>query len=362
MRIPTAAAAVIAIATGLGAMAALREPFEFMVAPASAENPRNSEADMLRLRDGRLLLAWIDFRGSGGSDWASATISGMYSRDQGRTWGNKFTLQENIGQMNVMEPDLLRLKSGKVLFLFCRKNSEADCAPMVRLSTDDARTFSAPRPMPITPSPSYTGFNHDRAIQLKSGRILMPVFYTPDYRVEKRVRTRVYYSDNEGADWKPSETIVDIADSRVGAQEPGVVELKDGRVLMWLRNSTGKIYKCYSQDRGETWSTPVPMNVQAPVSPQSIKRHPKTGDLVLIWNNSPDKRFPLTAAISRDEGETWTHVHDLDTTPDHTFAYTSIEFLRDRALFTYYVGPPPGARGGQWSLKLKAVPLNWFYR
>ena len=52
---------------------------------------------------------------------------------------------------------------------------------------------------------------------------------------------------------------------------------------------------------------------------------------------------------------------DLDTTPDHTFAYTSIEFVKDRALFTYYVGPPPG-REGQWSLKLKAVPLDWFYR
>ena len=30
------------------------------------------------------------------------------------------------------------------LFLFCRKNSPADCAPMARLSRDDAKTFSAP--------------------------------------------------------------------------------------------------------------------------------------------------------------------------------------------------------------------------
>jgi predicted neuraminidase len=353
--------AIVAAVGGICWAAALKQPFEFMVAPAGDNNPRNSEADMLQLKDGRLMLAWIDFQGAGGSDWAKAVISAMYSRDQGRTRGVKVTLQENIGEMNVMEPDLLRLRSGKVLFLFCRKNSEADCAPMVRLSTDDARTFSAPRPMPITPSPSYTGFNHDRAIQLKSGRILMPVFYTPDYRIQKRILTRVYISDNEGADWKPSTTIVDIPESKAGAQEPGVIELKDGRVLMWIRNSTGKIYKCYSKDAGETWSTPEPMNVQSPLSPQSIKRHPKTGDLLLVWNNSPDKRYPLTAATSRDEGETWTRGRDLDTTPDHTFAYTSIEFLKDRALFTYYVGPPAGSRG-QWSLKLKAVPLDWFYR
>ena len=147
--------------------ATLSQPFEYLVAPATDTNQRNSEADMLILRDGRVLLAWIDFYGPAGTDWAQARISGRYSSDRGRTWGDKFTLQENIGTMNVMEPDLLRLKSGKVLFLFCRKNSEADCRPMVRLSSDDARTLSPAREMPITPAPSYTGFNHDRAIQLK---------------------------------------------------------------------------------------------------------------------------------------------------------------------------------------------------
>src|SRR3954447_267488 len=354
--------AVFSASAALCVAAALSESFEYIVVPAKPGNPRNSEADMLQLRDGRLMLAWIDFQGEAGSDWAKANISAMYSKDLGRTWGDKFTLQENIGQMNVMEPDLLRLKSGKVLFLFCRKNSEADCAPMVRLSGDDAKTFSPPKPMPITPSPSYTGFNHDRAIQLKSGRILMPLYYTPDYRIQKHLLTRVYYSDNEGADWKPSSTIIDIPESKAGAQEPGVIELKAGRVLMWIRNSTGKIYSSYSSDRGETWSTPEPMSVQAPLAPQSIKRHPKTGDLLLVWNNSPDERFPLTTAVSSDEGKTWTHVRDLDATPGHTFAYTSIEFLKDRALFTYYVGPPPGSREGQWSLKLKAVPLDWFYQ
>ena len=98
--------------------------------------------------------------------------------------------------MNVMEADLLRLCSRKVLFLFCRKNSEADCAPMVRVSGDDAKTFSPPQPMPITPSLPTPGSITTRAIQLKSGRILMPLFYTPDYRIQKHIVTRFYYSDN----------------------------------------------------------------------------------------------------------------------------------------------------------------------
>lgn len=337
-------------------------PFEYIFAPAGENNPRNSEADMLVLKDGRLLLAWIEFLGDSSSDWGGARISAKISKDRGATWGEKFTLQENIGAMNVMEPDLLRLKSGKVLFLFCRKNSPADCQPMVRISTDDAKTFSAPQAMAITPQPSYTGFNHDRAIQLKSGRILMPLFFTTDYRVEPRIRSRVYFSDDDGASWKPGDTVLDLPDTKAGAQEPGVIELKDGRILLWLRTDKGFVYKCYSRDRGVTFSTPEPMPLRSPLSPQSIKRHPRTGDLILVWNNSSKIRWPLTAAVSKDEGETWTNVKNLDETPNTTFAYTSIEWMKDRALFTYYVSSPPGTKPMRWSLKLKAVPMDWFYK
>ncbi|MBM3748741.1 MAG: exo-alpha-sialidase [Acidobacteria bacterium] len=357
-------ALVLALAAGLLlAGRALREPFEYLVVPATDANPRNSEADMLRLRNGRLLLAWTEFYTTKGSDWGPARISALFSSDQGRTWSGKHTLQENIGQMNVMEPDLLRLRSGQVLFVFCRKNSEADCRPMLRVSRDDTRTFSEPVPLPVTPYPSYTGTNHDRLVQLRSGRVLLPLWYTLDYRVSRHILTRVYYTDDEGATWKPSRTIVDLPDSKAGAQEPGVIELKDGRVLMWLRTDQGGIYRCYSRDRGETWSQPEPMGLASPLSPQSLKRLPRTGDLLLVWNHSKSGRFPLTAAVSQDEGLTWRHIRNLDEDAAHSFAYTSIEFLDDRALFTYYAGPPAGVKAEpRWSLKLKAVPLGWFYQ
>jgi sialidase-1 len=360
MRIPIA---VLALAAALLAAARLKEPFELIVAPSTDTNKRHSEADMLVLKDGRVMLAWTEFYTPVGSDWGQARISALFSKDQGRTWTGKTVLQENIGKMNVMEPDILRLKSGKVAFLFCRKNSEADCLPMSRMSTDGGKTFSEPKPIPIDPYPSYTGMNPDRLIQLRSGRLLVPFWYTIDYRVDRHIRTRAYYSDDDGVTWKQSRTLIDIPDSKAGAQEPGVVELKDGSILMWIRTDKGKIYRCDSKDRGETWSTPEPMALDSPLSPQSIKRIPKTGDLLLVWNNSPNQRFPLATAISKDEGRTWGHIRNLDEDKSHTYAYTSIEFLKDRALLTYYAGPPHGVRGeGRWSLKLKVVPIDWFYQ
>jgi sialidase-1 len=339
--------AAVVLILGILVFAALEAPFEFVVAPSTESNKRNSEADILPLRDGRLMLAWTEFFTGNGSDWGSAQISALFSSDSGRTWKNKTLLQENIGTMNVMEPDLLELQSGKIAFLFCRKNSEADCQPMARYSRDGGKTFTPPKPIPVNPMPAYTGMNNDRLIQLKSGRLVLPLWYTPDYRIDKHIRTRVYYSDDDGETWKQSKTLVDLPDSPSGAQEPGVVELKDGRLLLWVRTDKGKM---------------EPMALDSPKSPQSIKRHPKTGDLILVWNNSKDQRFPLTAAVSKDEGKTWTNIRDLDGDASHTYAYTSMLFLADRALFTYYAGPPAGVKSeGRWSLKLKAVPLTWFY-
>lgn len=338
--------------------------FSYIVVPARPGNRRNSEGAILSLRHDRLLLAWTDFFSNNSSDFGEAHIASMISSDQGRTWKYKHTLQPNIGKMNVMEANLLRLHSGKILFIFCRKNSLADCVPMARISSDDAKAFSPPKIIPVEPYPSYTGLNNDRVIQLRSGRLILPVFFVKNIAVDHHILSRVYYSDDEGSLWTGSRTTIDAKESRIGAQEPGVVELGDGRLMLWVRTSTGHPYQCYSADRGESWSSPRPMTVRAPASPQSIKRIPSTGDLLMVWNNSSHNRFPLTTAISKDNGKTWQHINNLDEDRQHTYAYTSITFVEDRALFTYYAGSAIGVRQRlpEWSLKLKSVPVRWLYR
>lgn len=337
--------------------------FSYLVAPARPHNMRNSEGAILVLKDDRLLLAWTDFFSNDSSDFGEACISSMVSGDQGRTWKHKHTLQPNIGKINVMEANLLRLHSGKILFIFCRKNSVADCMPMLRISTDAARSFSRPKGIPVDPYPSYTALNNDRVVQLRSGRIMLPVYFVKNVSVDRHILSRVYFSDDEGRSWKGGRTIIDVKQSEVGADEPGVVELKDGRLMLWVRTSTGHPYQCYSSDEGETWTRPEPMRVVAPDSPQSIKRIPSTGDLLMVWNNSSAKRFPLSTAISKNNGHDWQHVKNLDEEAGHTYAYTSITFVGNRVLFTYYAGPPAGKQKQPvaWSLKLKSLPVSWLY-
>ena len=79
-------------------------PNEMIVCPATAQNPRNSEADVELLKDGSLLMAYTEFYGGVGTDWGKARIAAKTSRNSGHTWSDSFTLVENQGQMNVMSP------------------------------------------------------------------------------------------------------------------------------------------------------------------------------------------------------------------------------------------------------------------
>ncbi len=323
-----------------------------VAAPAVAGvNPRNTEGSIVRLKDGRLLLAYTRFYGGGG-DFALADISGMLSSDAGRTWSAPFLIQRNDAECNVMSASLLRLRSGELLLGYLRKQSRTDCRYMVRLSRDEGRTWT--REICATPRPvGYYVVNNDRVIQLRTGRLLVPAADHADWR-KHRAWAVCYLSDDDGRTWRRGKGRVELPG--VGCQEPGVVELKDGRVLMIIRNSLGSIYKAYSSDGGETWSEAVSMGLASPVAPASIKRIPSTGDLLLIWNHSKTRRrVPLTAAVSSDEGETWTRIRDIETR-GRSFAYTSICFVEETAVLSYWSGTAAGL-----SLVTRRIPVAWFY-
>jgi sialidase-1 len=338
------------------------------IAPATAENLRNTEADVLVRRDGSLLVAWSDFyRGS--RDDAPARISAARSTDDGRTWTPRFTLQENSGQTNVMSVSLLRSRSGDVLFFYLQKNSRTDLKVHVRRSTDDAQTWGAPAL--VTPEDGYHVMNNARVIQLQSGRLLAPIATSRQvWTKNDDFRTVVYLSDDDGRSWRRGRTL--LAAPKRGAMEPGLIELKDGRVMQIIRTQTGYIWRAFSGDGGDTWSEAAPWNIESPESPATLVAVPVVGDWLLIWNptvqwgnsektvlgaNHGGVRTPLAAMRSRDEGRTWTRPRHVESDPASTYAYTSVTFHAGRALLTYYHFP---VGGKQLSLKFKSVPLAWF--
>lgn len=325
-------------------------PVTLNLLPPGPGNPRNTEGDFIPLKDGRILFVYSRFTG-GGEDHSTAELAARYSSDGGRTWTQEDAkFLSNEGTMNVMSVSFLRLASGEIALFYARKNSMLDCRPYMRISKNDGKSWSKPRL--AIPEVGYYVLNNDRAYQLKSGRIVLPVAL---HRNETNDPTKfngrgvamAYLSDNKGKSWRRSKTILENpSPNRAGLQEPGVVELKDGRLLMYMRTGMGSQYFSYSSDGGETWSPVEPSSLLSPVSPATIERIPKTGDLLAVWNDHSNvstdiknrKRTPLTVAISKDEGKTWEKAKNLADDPAGWYCYTAVEFVGDRVLLGYNAG------------------------
>jgi predicted neuraminidase len=323
--------------------------FDFFIAPVGPNNPRNSEAATIACKDASLLLAWTEFYAGKGADHGPARIVGKRSSDGGRSWGDKFTLVENDAGCNVMEVNFIRLRDGKLALFHCQKNTETtDCRIVMRTSTDEGKTWGTGKE--LSPAGRYTGLTNGRGIRLRSGRILLEVWEN----AEKFSNCYGLLSDDDGKTWHESQR-VHPTDGK--GYECACVELKDGWVMMLLRTGLGAQYKSISKDAGETWTEPERTTLEGTAAPVAISRIPKTGDLLVIWNHNPGakSRNPLTSAISKDEGETWTTLRNIEGGPGDGWAYPAISWIGDRALVTYF-----NYKGGN-SLKLRSIPVEWFF-
>ncbi len=327
-------------------------------------NPRNSEGDIIELKDGRLCLIYSRFTGSSGDDDAAADLAMRTSSDGGKTWSGDKIVVGREGGLNVMSVSLLRLAGGEIALFYLRKASETDCRPLIRISMDEAQTWGPPV-VCISDEVGYYVLNNDRARQLQSGRLILPVAWHrgPGRPWDSAGVIMCYLSDDQGRTWRRSKDPFKAYGpdgNRVTVQEPGVIELKDRRLMMYLRTNAGSQYICYSEDGGQTWSKPGPSSLASPLSPASIERIPWTGDLLCVWNDHSGAhpyvaahRTPLCIAISRDEGRTWSKSRAIESDPDGWYCYTAITFVRDRALLAYCAGDK--TIGGLNRLKVVAM-------
>jgi hypothetical protein len=180
MNLPrTLALAGVVAVFGLRALAA--EPVIVTVAKADDRHVRNSEGTAVELKNGRLLLAWIEFtKGEGDSDFFPARIVAKTSKDGGRTWdGYRVLARPESGEISAFSPNLLRLKDGRLLFVYMRylsfakaQNKYPPATTVALISEDDGKTFS--RLATVLQEQPITVCSHSLK-QLTSGRIALPL-------------------------------------------------------------------------------------------------------------------------------------------------------------------------------------------
>ncbi len=360
---------VLALPAGPLAAAGPALPSPWDLEP-TAEHPRSSEGSFATLASGRIIFCYSQFNG-GGDDSSPSAIAEIHSDDHGRTWSQPRIVVPTGDNQNLMSVSLLRLRSGSLaLFYLAKKNKWLECHPFLRLSRDDGRSWGPA--IPVGHAPGYFELNNDRAVQLRSGRLILPLsFYrttgTADTQESWDSRALILwcYSDDEGLTWREADTWWTMpAVSRSGLQEPGVVELADGTLFSWSRTDQGSQFGFRSTDDGRTWSPPAATELKSPESPAGIKRLPGSSTLLAVYNDHsgrfpypPGKRTPLVIAFSTDGGRTWPTRQVLEDDPTGWYCYTAIHFTDEGVLLAYC------ASNGQLRhlsrLRLRLVPWSW---
>jgi sialidase-1 len=289
----------------------------------------------------------------------------MISTDCGRTWADRKVLQPNEWKHNVKHPNLVRMSDREILFSYVGWDSDSQRNVFMRRSLDNGVSWG--EQVQIS-EPGWYCNNADRAMRLSTGRVLLPA-HGPSAKnyiggapyKGGSLHSFVFISDDGFKTWRHSSDSM-TAQGR-GCHEPTIVELKDGRLLCLMRNTNQVQYFSSSEDGGDHWTKPAPTILTSPESPALIKRIPSTGDILLLWNNVASKsnwpRTPLTAAISKDEGQSWTHFQDIDNRSDWDAAYPSVTFVGDEALVAYY------SRSRKWKrdseVTLRIFKVDQFY-
>lgn len=312
------------------------------IAQSTPKNPRHSEPAMIELKDGSLMIVWQEYEGGelGAEDNAPGHLSTMISHDGGESWGGRRVLVENLpGDVNVYSPNLIRSLQGDILMVFFRYNVlEAGKSPQMTAylwrSRDEGKTFTEET---ILWSRQPLAFASGLIKRLKSGRLLLAIgrqtgkTWSPtDHEVLGSI-----YSDDDGRSWTISESWIDLP--MRGAMEGHVAQLSNGDVMMVMRTQLGAVFQSISADGGITWSKAQTTGLKAPESCPELLNLPNSNDLLIVWNNSEydmnfgshyGKRSPLAAAISKDDGKTWSKPKNIADDPKRCHTNPVAHFLR----------------------------------
>ena len=387
-----------------------------------------SSPSIFKTRDGRLMMLSLG--------------SVRYSDDNGLTWTRAQSL-------SVPVKFATRLRSGKL--------GGPGPEDLFYVSGDDGQTWDARGKMllgkligPVrvgsgadlsqayVPAWPYSTGGGAVLIQTRSGRILMPTRFTSgsgsggynagswgilngemvaieghSHAPEPDI-TYVFYSGDEGRTWKRTGGLMIWHKEGYGGlwpvDEPTIVEALNGDIVLYFRTSIGRVYTSRSQaadyiDRrgrqvqrkpGDLFDKPQPTSLSGSYSPCTIRRVPKTGDLLIVWNQVSGeemragyRRGRLSSAISRDDGKTWQHFRTIDRVvlppagrvePDPEprmgrgldyvgelpedfghVGYPTLEIIDETVFVCWSRSVVRPRQGDVTGKRMRVLPLSWFY-
>ncbi len=326
--------------------------------PPVPGNPRNSEGTFARGFHGEIMFVYSRYRGDSFHDNACCDIAMIVSTDEGETWSEPRVLVDSdfFGVKNIMSVSTVYQKDGSLGFYFLVLDPVEYTVDLGRLITFDGENFKAVRCVyDDSVRRGYFCVNNDRFVRLADGRLMAPWCWVSGEaaKIDRRdpCHCGAFLSDDDGKTFYDAGfdfVSTDLANSRYGFQEPGVIELSD-RLYYWTRTGYGRQYESVSFTGPGGFAYPTPSIFTSPVSPMQIKMH--DGILYNAYNPKPRwngyeeyeqehpgvwSRSPMVLRKSVDEGKTWGPLNIIEDDPDRGYSYPAMFFTDDGHLLLGY--------------------------
>lgn len=307
---------------------------EFIEAEIPTTQESNHGSSLIELQNGDLLCVWF-----AGSDEGAGDIKIYLSRlnNGSGKWSKPTRLSHNF-QTADQNPSLFQAPNGNLWLIHTSmktrnctleewqqklRNNEVE-GPFAmqhtseikyRISEDNGYTWSDEKTFFNRPG----SFCRHPITILSNGDWVFPVWYSllENEGTFGKDYSAVMISNDDGANWEERE----IPNS-FGRVHPSIVELENGKLVCFFRSRAADwIYVSSSNDYGQTWSEPTKTTLpNNNASIRVIKLN--NGRITMIFNNIsvnkdpnktiwPYERYPVTIAISEDQGKTWPYMRHL---------------------------------------------------
>jgi predicted neuraminidase len=310
--------------------------------------PSVHASTLVETTSGQLLAAWF-----GGTDEGNPDVSIWVARHENGRWspGVKVAdgVQDAAKRYPTWNPVLFQPRGGPLMLFYKVGPSPREWWGMLITSTDDGRTWSAPRRLPD----GILGPIKNKPVQLADGTI---VSGSSTESVERDAwRVHVELSRDGGRTWEK----VAIDNREFNAIQPDVLRHADGKLQLLCRSKEMHVPTSWSSDGGRTW-TPLAASGLYAVNSGSDAVTLQDGRHLLVYNyrdkpgaspanyrpetlvgmdgapSGPRARWPLVVSVSGD-GVAWKQALTLEDAPmRHGYAYPAIIQTRDGKVHVVY--------------------------
>ncbi len=276
-------------------------------------------ASITQLANGDLYLAYYTGSGEYGDDTA---VYGARLPKGKSEWTTPRPIADTPYRSEG-NPVVWQAPDGKVWLFYVVRYGKTWSTSLIqaKISTDGAKTWSDPMLVTMTQGMMVRG----RPLALAGGDILLPAYHETGHDTESvgpDSCSLFFRWDAKARAWTETNRIT----SRVGNIQPAVDRVKGDYLVAYCRRGgdyadrpDGRIVRSESRDGGKTWSKGAETEFKNPNAAVEFLRL-KSGNLLLIFNDSTKGRTPLTAALSTDGDKTYPHRRNLVEGPGD-FAY-----------------------------------------